>query len=545
MTTGAVPASALSGPDLRVLFASAASWLERNAAAVNAINVFPVPDGDTGTNMALTLRAAVDESQRAPDSVAAVVEALARGALMGARGNSGVILSQYLRGLAERLTAATVIDGPRLADALAAAAATAYRAVTNPAEGTILTVAREASEAAARAGLPDATVEQVWQAAVVGARAALARTPDLLPVLREAGVVDSGGLGLCVTLEGALLGLRGQPLPETGADAGHIKEDWLDARREAHAGASSAYGYCVEFTIRDAAPSVDDLRAALAGLGGSLLVVGDAHLYHIHIHAEDPGPALSAGARAGRLTGVKVEDMDEQAARLTGAVPDTTTATGPYGVIAVAAGTGLAQSLREAGAAAVVAGGQTMNPSTRDLLDAVQAIAAERVILLPNNKNIIWTAEQAAKLAARPVHVVATRSIPQGLAALLALNPDDTPEDAIAAMTAAAGRVRTIEVTRAARTVTFQGINVREGEPIALVDDVLAAAGPTDQDAALAALRSVEVGEGALVTVFRGSDTDEAVAQSLATAIRAAWPDWEVEVRAGLQPFYSYIISVE
>jgi uncharacterized protein len=542
VTTQAAAPSGLSGQRLRDTFATAATWLERNASAVNAINVFPVPDGDTGTNMALTLRAAVEESMRAGASVPDVVRALARGALMGARGNSGVILSQYLRGIADRLGGEEEVGGVALAEALAAGAHVARAAVQNPTEGTILTVAREAGEAAANAPAEDPVA--VLDAAVRGAKESVARTPDLLPVLREAGVVDSGGLGLSVLLEGALWHLRGEPLPAAAEDSGAIAAGWLEARSGAHDGKGSAFGYCVEFVIRVAAAGDDGLREALAGLGDSVLVVGDEDMVHVHVHTDDPGAALSLGAGRGRLRGVKIEDMDEQAATLAGrsrpAVPS-----GPFSVVAVAAGDGLAEALRGAGAEQVIAGGQSMNPSTRDILDAIESASLASVVVLPNNKNIIWTAEQAAQLSGKSVEVVATRSIPQGIAALLALNPEEEPASALEGMRSAAAAVHTVEVTRAARSARINDVQVREGEPIALIDDELTASAATAEAAAIAALTQLGPGDAPLITVYYGASGDAVTASGFAADLRRRYPEAEVELVNGGQPFYDYIISVE
>lgn len=542
MTTEAAAPSGLSGQRLRDIFATAATWLERNASAVNAINVFPVPDGDTGTNMALTLRAAVEEAMRSEESVADVVRALARGALMGARGNSGVILSQYLRGIADRLAREQAVSGGALAEALMAGAEVARAAVQNPTEGTILTVAREAGEAAA--GAPSDSAVAVLDAAVRGAKESVARTPDLLPVLREAGVVDSGGLGLSVLLEGALWHLRGEPLPAAVEDSGEIAAGWLAARTDAHDGKASAFGYCVEFVIRVVSTGDDDLRGRLAQLGDSVLVVGDDDLVHVHVHTDDPGAALSLGAGRGRLRGVKVEDMDEQADTLA-RLSRPAAPSGPFSIVAVAAGDGLAEALRGAGVEQVIAGGQSMNPSTREILDAVEAASLASVVVLPNNKNIIWTAEQAAKLSGKSVDVVATRSIPQGIAALLALNPDDEPAAALEAMRSAAAGVHTVEVTRAARSARINGVPVREGEPIALIDDELTASAATAEAAAIAALAQLGPGDSPLITVYYGITGDAVTASGFAADLRRRYPEAEVELVNGGQPFYDYIISVE
>ena len=546
MTTHSATLATLSGRDLRDAFVTAAAWLDRNAEAINAINVFPVPDGDTGTNMAATLRAAASEAARGDGGAGDVSRLLARGALMGARGNSGVILSQYLRGIADRLAGIEDVDGEALAAALEQASDTAWKAVQNPKEGTILTVAREAGEAARRAADGGCSPCDVLEAAMASARTAVERTPELLPVLKEAGVVDSGGMGLCVVLEGALYHVRGQELPGEALDAGEIRAGWIEQRAGAHDG-ESAFGYCTEFVVRGLDLDEQRLRADLNPLGDSLLVVGDSEALHVHIHTDDPGAALTVAVGIGRLMKVKVDDMDAQAARLAAGRDDADDPVilGPYAVVAVAAGDGLARALRGAGATRVVAGGQTMNPSTRDLLDAIQQCEAEHVIVLPNNKNIVWTADQAATLAGRSVLVVPTISIPQGLAALLALNPDDPPEDVRDAMSAAAARVYTIEITNAARGASVNGVTVREGEPIALLNDELRAAAATPEAATLAALDLVPMDDAPLITIYRGADTRVGEADALAAKIRERLPEAELTVEDGGQPFYRYVISVE
>lgn len=544
MTIGAETASALSGPDLRALLSTAAVWLERNAPAINAINVFPVPDGDTGTNMALTLRAAVDEARTAGPSVDAVAAALAHGALMGARGNSGVILSQYLKGFAARLTGLAHADGAALAAALVAGAEAAWAAVAQPVEGTILTVAREAGQAAVRAAADGQNAANVLAAAVAAARAAVQRTPELLPVLREAGVVDSGGLGLCVVLEGALRHLLGEPLPEEPPDAGHIAPAWLEAHRAAHARGEERYGYCVQFLVHTAPTNGDDLRAAMTTLGDSVVVVAEQDMLHVHVHCPDPGAPLSRAAGYGPLTAIKVENMDEQASQLV-ATATPSVAAGPFSVVAVASGAGIAAALRGAGAEQVVSGGRTMNPSAREILAAIDAASQPLVVVLPNNKNVIWTAEQAARLSSKRVEVLPTRSVPQGIAALLALNPDAEPEAALAAMRRAAERVRTIEVTYAARPTRVDGSAVPAGQPIALIDGQVAVTAPSLEEAVTQAVDRVDPAPGALVTVIYGEAVSSTRAERLAAELRRRYPQVEVEVVAGGQPLYDYIVAVE
>jgi uncharacterized protein len=538
LVTNTTQLSTLNGRGLFEMIETAARWLERNAEAVNAINVFPVPDGDTGTNMALTIRAAVDAAAGA-GTIPEVTHAMARGALMGARGNSGVILSQLIRGFAGTLDLCEAVGGRELAGALAAGAQTARAAVSNPVEGTILTVA-DATAAGAREALDtDAALLPVMESAVRAARVAVERTPELLPVLREAGVVDSGGLGLVTLLDGALLYLRGEPLPEVAAEAGHIDDAWLSGA-DAGQGHEDGFGYCTEFVVSGVDIPVETLRVRLQGMGDSVLVVGEASLVRVHVHTQDPGAALTAAAAHGRLAKVKVDDMEAQAEQLAA----RSAPTGPLSVVAVAAGKGLIEALRAYGAERVITGGQTMNPSTEEILRAIQATGGERAIVLPNNKNIIWTAEQAARLAEKPVEVVPSRSVPQGLAALLAVNPEADPGQNLEAMQEALATVRTIEVTRAARGVRIGDVAVEPDRPIALIDDALTDTGDTPEAAALAALARAGV-DRSVVTIYLGRDTEEDNGEALATGVRERFPDTEVEVRPGGQPFYDYLISVE
>lgn len=538
MTTTAEARAALTGRELYEMIEMAAAWLERNAEAINAINVFPVPDGDTGINMALTMRAAVDAAGGA-ESVSEVMRAMARGALMGARGNSGVILSQLIRGFAGDLDLCRTVGGAELAGALASGAATARAAVSKPIEGTILTVADGAARGAREQVARGAGIEPVMAAAVAAAQTAVEQTPELLPVLKEAGVVDSGGFGLAVLLEGALRYLRGEALPERAADAGQIGADWLAAADDAD-GHAGGFGYCTEFVVSGDDIAVESLRADLLAIGESVLVVGDSSLARVHIHIDDAGRALSLGGAAGRLSKVKVDDMEAQAVSLAMRAPPT----GPLSVVAVAAGRGLSEALRSVGAERVVTGGQTMNPSTEDLLRAVEATHGEQVILLPNNKNIIWTAQQAAKLASKPVLVAPTRSPVQGIAALIAMNPEATPEENVAAMNEAAAAVRTIEITRAARGVTINGLAVTPGQPIALLDDELTDAAATPEAAALAALARTDAAR-AVIVIYTGQETAPAQAEALVSGIRQRFSTAEVELHNGGQPFYEYVISVE
>lgn len=505
---------------LRRMMTGAARWLEANAASVNALNVFPVPDGDTGTNMSLTLKAGVDAMAAAPDDAR---RALAHGALLGARGNSGVILSQWLAGFADAFP-----DG--LKPALRAASDRAYKALAEPVEGTILTVVRGAADAAR-----GSETEELLETALDGARGALARTPELLPVLREAGVVDAGGQGIVLMLEGALAELQGKALwPVAGFGA--IDDGWLAEAQ--HAG---SFGYCTEFVIQAEALSPDAVRDQISSLGDSLLVVGDAGTIRVHIHTADPGAALSLGVSLGTLHRIKIDNMTEQSVRLA----ETERAAGTLPVVAVVPGEGLAKVYKSMGAARIVAGGQTMNPSTQEMAQAVEAVDAPAVLILPNNPNVVAAAEQVAQVVGKQVEVVPSRTVAQGIAALLAYNPEESVEENARTMVARLESVHTVEVTRAVRDASMDGVSIKQGQYLGLVERKPTAAGNTPGEAMDRALDELELEAGYLVTLYYGEGVTSDEASILARALRERPDTPEVEVVWGGQPHYQYIASVE
>ena len=546
-----VTIEALSGGQLRDMFAAAAAWLEKHIESVNAINVFPVPDGDTGTNMYLTMRSVMEEAQRCPDEGAgAIMAAMSQGALMGARGNSGVILSQIIRGMTRAVGEAETIDAATWVRGMEEGAVGAYKAVSKPAEGTILTVMREASEAARQtfdSEAPD--ILGVMEATLEAASQSLDRTPTLLPVLAEAGVVDAGGKGLLVLLDGMKRHLKGEPMDvAAGVPEEQIGQEWLAVTSRQHGQGESLYGYCTEFLIGGKEMEPDSLRNRMLELGDSVLVVGDDRLVRVHVHTDDPGAALSHGTGVGSLLQVKVDNIREQADRFlemhegraeVEAQPEA------ISTVAVAAGEGMATVFRSVGCTKVVSGGPTMNPSTRDILDAVEACPSDEVILLPNDKNIIMAAKQAEELTQKRWRVVETRSIPQGIAALLALNQEAELEANVTAMEEAGQGVLTLEVCRAVRSTSIGGVKVREGQIIAIVDDELKLAAETAEEGVLRALEGVEAEGVSLVTLYYGADTKQAEAESLGKRVKQVFPQYDVEVVHGGQPHYNYIASVE
>ncbi len=536
-----------SGQALREMFAAATVRLERNATEINALNVFPVPDGDTGTNMLLTMRATLEEASRSPDhSASAISRAMARGALMGARGNSGVILSQIFKGLANGLEDKAVFNGSDLAAALAGASSLAYKGVSQPVEGTILTVIREVSTAAQAAAAEAKGVESVVEAAATAARTAVARTPSLLAVLRDAGVVDAGGQGLSVMLDGIVGYLRGETeeieLKEAATPVGvwptkSSAQMTLESKEQ-------AYGYCTEFLLAGEKLDPEKIRERLATLGESLLVVGDEETIRVHIHTFDPGTALSYATSLGVLHQIKVQNMDDQHEDFL-ELKKVGTPAAEIAIVAVVSGDGLAQVFRSLGAATIVPGGQTMNPSVQQLLEAVETTPSEEVILLPNNHNIVLTATQAQALATKRVEVVPTETIPQGVAALLAFNHEQELGKNVAAMKESISTVRTGEVTIAIRSTKYGDLTVEEGQAIGLLDGELAMAGGSPEELLHEMLSKLNLAEGGIITIYNGADVDQARAESLAESIRQKYPDQEIELVAGGQPHYRYIFSVE
>jgi hypothetical protein len=568
---------ACDGAGLLDAFRAAVANLEAHVDEINALNVYPVPDGDTGSNMLATVRAALDEAEAVAGQPAdRIAAAISFGALMGARGNSGVITSQIFRGMAEGLGGKARFNGLDLAHALSEGARTAYGAVAKPVEGTILTVIRESAAAAVTSAERDADIEAVLGATVDAAERSVARTPSLLAILREAGVVDSGGEGLYRLFQGALLHLAGR------SPAGAV-----GARRRAVAGpkvstlvahADEGFGYETMFLLQPngtGSLDVDAIRDHLESIGESVLVAGDARALKVHVHNERPDLVIGYGLAKGTLSRISVENLDNQArdvretraASFTGMTPDadpaspdghlgpaavasppaiTTPAAAPaLGVVAVAPGEGLAAIFREFGVAAVIQGGQSANPSTGELLAAIEAIDAREVIILPNNPNVVLAARQVASMTQRPVVVVPTRNAAEGFAALLSLDPQLDAAANAGPMTEAGRAVQSLVVTEAVRDATIGGRKVKRGQTIALdPDDGLVAVNRDREKSVLAAVASLTPGFE-LITMFYGDGADLAEAEGMARKIGAVLPGVDVEVRHGGQPFYRYLIAAE
>jgi len=540
----------VDGPGLKRLVKAALGWLQHHQAAINALNVYPVPDGDTGTNMVLTMRSAWGEIAESPErNVGRVARQMAHGALMGARGNSGVILSQIWRGFARSLDEKPVMRADDLADACREASDTAYKGVVKPVEGTILTVARAVADAGEDAAERTDDLVSILERVVFAAHEAVVLTPSLLSVLEEAGVVDAGGQGLFIILEGMLRYMRGEPVE---ADVRLGEAVHLTSESMAHG--DVGYEYDVQFLVVGENLEVDAIRRRITEMGDCPLVVGDPGTIKVHVHVSDPGEPISYGASLGSLQDVVVEDMQAQyqdfivdrhlptGERVSSASsPDL----GEIGVVAVVPGEGLARVFQSLGVGAVVRGGQTMNPSTKDLLEAVESLKTEQVILLPNNSNVVMAAEQTRELSDKHVEVVPTRFVPEGISALLSLNYQADLETNVESMKRAMDEVETVEVTVATRSATINGVEVSEGGVIGLHDGELAASGNGIEGVTRQVLRDVGSEDAEIITLYFGEDVSEKEARALAELLEEDWPEQEFEVIPGGQPHYQYIISIE
>jgi len=588
-----MPRRSCDGAGFLAAFRSAVAALEANVEEINALNVFPVPDGDTGSNMFATVRAALDEADRVGAGADAerVAQAASFGALMGARGNSGVIVSQILQGMAHGLAGKRRFNGLDLAHALDAGSKQAYKAVAKPVEGTILTVIREASAAAIAAAERDNNVETVLAATVEAAERAVAKTPSLLPILRESHVVDAGGQGLFHLFKGALEAARGRPFAD-GTEAARSPVRVRSDHGDAALVEETAFGYETVYLVRARPGQLLDIpaiQAHLETIGESILVAGDVQLAKVHVHNDRPDAVIAYGLGVGLLSRISIENLDGQAhdvrdakavafigkqggSPAAGTGPSSVAVvaarpwegTGaddgppmpatrlPLGVVAVAPSEGLgavladtAAPFREHGAFRVVRGGQSANPSTGELLEAVRATQADALLILPNNPNVVLAARQVAAMADRPVHVVPTRNCAEGVAALFALDPAQDAETNAAAMTRAGRGIQTMQVTEAVRDATVSGRKVKKGQTIVLdPDDGLLAVDGDTQRAVMAGLGRLDPGYG-LVTIYYGEDATLAAAERVALRIRETTPGVDVEVVHGGQPHYRYLISAE
>jgi len=536
------------GKDLRDMFAAGSNWLEKSVDEVNAINVFPVPDGDTGTNMLLTLRSVIEEADRATDSTVAVMaKAMAHGALLGARGNSGVILAQIFRGIAKGFDGKTKFNGTDWAAALVQAAKTAREGLSNPVEGTILTVIGDAAGTGRQFAEkhPDDLVAIIDET-VKEARESVARTPTLLPVLMEAGVVDAGGQGLYILLDGALRYLKGE-LEELQFRKPQMVMANITATRNVNLVSSEedeAYGYCTNFLLEGTNLDPEKIRRKLEDRGQSLVVAGDETAVRVHIHSYDPGSILAYATSLGTLHQIQIQNMDDQHVGFKEMQRQKALPT-DIAVVAVAFGAGMIK-LYESLGAVVVKGGQTMNPSVKEILAAVDAVEPDKVILLPNNKNIILTASQIKELTRKSVEVIPSRTMPQGITALMIFNYESTLEENIQSMSGAIKSVKTVEITTAARSTQIHGLKIKQGQVIGIIDDTeLVAAGDDVKDVLLQSLDIGGIGAVEMVTLYYGADLKAEQAEEVVKGLKEKYPGKQIELVSGGQPHYFYVVSLE
>jgi len=535
------------GQTLKEMFASGTAWLEKSAPDINAINVFPVPDGDTGTNMLLTMQFALGEAKPNSDNQASsVAKSLARGALMGARGNSGVILSQFWRGLAKGLGGKTHFSGGDFARALAEASRAAYKGIANPVEGTILTVLKDASKAANEAAENDDALVSVLEAAVQSAEDSVARTPRLLPALRDAGVVDAGGQGLYVLLEGALQFLKGesQKIQYRRPHLVVAEAELIPRVSQMPTHLETPYGYCANFVLEGQNLNLSKIEKSLKKKGHSLIITGDDTLVRVHIHSFEPGEILKYAAKLGKLHDITINNMDDQYAEFIKMQKERMPQV-DIAMVTVATGDGFFKLFNSLGNIIIVPGGQTMNPSVHELWHAVESAPSNNIILLPNNKNIVSAASQVQSLTSKKVKVIPTRNIPQGIAAFLAFNYDMDLEQNAQAMEKAISKVKAIEFTRAVRRTRLNGLPIRRGQFIAILNDEdLTARADKIGDVILEALSKAGAEKVGIITVYYGAEITDIEAQETAREIRGRYHA-EVEVVYGGQPHYDYIISLE
>jgi DAK2 domain fusion protein YloV len=541
----------VDGQALKKLVAAGLTWLRANQQLVNALNVFPVPDGDTGTNMVLTMQSAYDEIDNLGyRGIGQMAAAVSQGALMGARGNSGVILSQLWRGFARALNDREVLDGKALVHAFAEARDTAYKGVVRPVEGTILTVAKDIAAAAAQAILETDNPCEILARVVLEADESVQRTPELLPVLKQAGVVDSGGKGLFFILEGMLRFVRGEALDTPTATVQPLSamnlENAIDSIEP-----GQDYEVVVDFVPSEAL-DFQKVYGELEKIGTSIQVGEGEGMYRMHIHVptEKRYEPIDYLMTMGTITKIAMENLLAQMERAdrqssNNRIELAKIEPGQIAIIAVSPGSGISRVFASLGASAIVEGGQTMNPCTKDFLDAFENLPTDKVIILPNNKNIILAAQQAKDVTVKNVYVVPSRSIPQGLAAMMQINPDAEIETVATKMTRALEDVKSIEITTATRTVEIDGVSVEEGQVIALVNGKLALSAASVEEACLGALAYAHSDASELITLFHGEGLSIKEINRIVDVIRAAYPAQEIELQDGGQPHYQFIISVE
>ncbi|MGF9965555.1 DAK2 domain-containing protein [Bacillus rhizoplanae] len=552
----------IDGKRLAQMILQGANNLTNNVKLVDALNVFPVPDGDTGTNMNLSMTSGAREVRKNPSEHAGkVAMSLAKGLLMGARGNSGVILSQLFRGFSKSIEQKETLTTVDFADALEAGVETAYKAVMKPIEGTILTVARETSKHAVTVAKKQRDFVLFMEEVVKEANASLNRTPDLLPVLKQVGVVDSGGKGLVVVYEGFLADLKGETITSEPVQPSMNEMVRAEHHRSVQSQLSTediTYGYCTEFMVKldeekmkENNFSEQKFREDISVYGDSLLVVSDDEIVKVHIHAEHPGDAMNYGQRYGSLINIKVENMREQHTALLDEPAvmheevKQPAEKQPYGIVTVAMGSGIKELFESIGATVVIEGGQTMNPSTEDIVKAIEEANAEKVIILPNNGNIVMAAEQAASVVNQEVIVVRSKTVPQGMAAMLAFNPAGTLEENEANMNEALAHVKTGQITYAVRDTEIDGVTIHKDDFMCIADGKIVSTDAGKLEAAKKLLENMLDEDAEILTILQGEDASEEEVAALAAFVEEKFEDVEVEVHNGNQPIYSFIFSVE
>ena len=541
----------INGHDFYNMVVNASNRLLEESDFVNALNVFPVPDGDTGTNMSMTFKAAVKEIENLnSESIGETSKKLAKGALMGARGNSGVILSQILRGISKGLEGKTSVDSVEFANAFVEGSKAAYKAVMKPTEGTILSVIRAASEAAVKSNKTD--IVELLSEIVVEAKVMLDKTPDLLPALKKAKVVDSGGMGLYIILQGMYDALKDG-----------IKAEIKDISAKGSAGASAQaiedidikFGYCTEFIILGDAKKAKAFQDEIEPLGDSMIVVGYDDVIKVHIHTNNPGLVLEKAVAVGELSKIKIDNMREEHREMlekeelladkSEEVEAEEVEMKKYAFVSVAMGSGITNVLKDLGVDYVIEGGQTMNPSTQDMMECISKLNAEHIFILPNNKNIIMAANQAAEIADKDVRVIPTKSIPQGITCITMFNPEQDVDSNEASLMEALDMVKTGSVTYAVRDTEMDGIEIKEGNMLGLVEGKIKKVGEDYFEVAKEILESMIDDESELITIFYGSDVDESKIEDFVTELEEKYEDFDVQCYKGDQPLYYFIMSVE
>ncbi|MGG4037983.1 DAK2 domain-containing protein [Heyndrickxia ginsengihumi] len=556
--------TSLDGRRFAEMVIQGANHLATNAQVVDALNVFPVPDGDTGTNMNLTMTSGAQEvKSHIQDHIGALSVSFAKGLLMGARGNSGVILSQLFRGFSKSIENKAAITSTEFADAFQAGIESAFKAIMKPVEGTILTVAREAAKKGVQVARKEKDITVVMEAILLEAQKTLNRTPEMLPVLKEVGVVDSGGQGLVFIYEGFLAELKGEELPDNPTAIPTMNE-LVSAEHHKHAQsfmntADIKFGYCTEIMVRLEEEkltkhpfSEEQFRQDLSQYGDSLLVIADDDIVKVHVHSEQPGAVLSYGQQYGSLIKIKIENMREQHSSIVGSetqhelvMEKKTREKKSYGIVAIAMGEGIAELFRSIGADAVIEGGQTMNPSTEDILNAIKEVNAEKIMILPNNKNIVMASEQAAEMADGEIVVIPSKTVPQGMAALLAFNPSSTLEKNKQAMFAALQHVKSGQVTYAVRDTNIEGIAINKDDYMGIFEGKIV---ETSSDLLTASKQLIDKmidEDDEIITIIYGQDATSEQVDELVTYIEQEYDEIEVEVHSGKQPLYSFIFAIE